>query len=77
MCFDMLMMAVFLKRYLKGLRLLFYNLVERRVGLHEHQESAGVTEAVWETLEAIPGLEFVDLEQPRAEYMFNSLSGLP
>ena len=75
--FDMSMMAVFLKRYLKELRVLFRNRVERRVGLHEHPGSAGVTEAVREILEAIPGLEFVDLEQPRAGYMCNSLSGLP
>jgi len=75
--FDMSMMATFLARHLEDLRGLFRNRVEKRVGLHEHPGSPGVTEAVRNILEAIPGLEFVDLEQPRAGYMCNSLAGLP
>lgn len=75
--FDMSMMAVFLARHIAELRGLFRNRVERRVALHEHPGSPGVTDAVRDILEAIPGIEFVDLEQPRAGYMCNSLSGLP
>jgi hypothetical protein len=47
--------------------------VEKRVGLHEHPGVAGVSEAGERILRAIPGLEFVDLEQPRVGYMCNTL----
>lgn len=75
--FDMSMMAVYLARHLDRLKKLFVHPVEKRVGLHEHPGSEGVTDAVRRILEAIPGLEFVDLEQPRVGYMCNSLSVLP
>jgi Fe-S oxidoreductase len=75
--FDMSMMAVFLMRHLDRLKALFVHPVKKRVALHEHPGSPGVTEAVQKILGAIPGLEFVDLEQPRAGYMCNSLSALP
>jgi Fe-S oxidoreductase len=48
--------------------------VRRRVALHEHPGVAGVTEGVLKILGAIPGLEIVDLEQPRVGYMCNSLA---
>jgi hypothetical protein len=35
--------------------------VKRRVGLHEHSGTSHVTEAAIKILQAIPGLEFVDL----------------
>ena len=38
---------------------------------------AGVTEGVVKILTAIPGLELVDLEQPRVGYMCNSLAPVP
>ena len=38
---------------------------------------AGVTEGVIKILTAIPGLELVDLEQPRVGYMCNSLAPVP
>ena len=75
--FEMSMMAVFLARHIDILKGLFHNRVEKRVALHEHPGSSGVTDAVRMLLEAIPGLEFIDLDQPRAGYMCNSLSGLP
>ena len=37
----------------------------------------GVTESVIRILKAIPGLEFVDLEQPTLGYQCTSLSGTP
>jgi heterodisulfide reductase subunit D len=48
--------------------------VEKRVALHEHPGVAGVTEGVLKILGAIPGLELVDLDQPRVGYMCNSLA---
>ena len=47
--------------------------VEKRVGLHEHPGVAGVSEAAERVLRAIPGLTFVNLEQPRVGYMCNTL----
>jgi hypothetical protein len=43
--------------------------VRRRVALHEHPGVPGVTEGVVKILGAIPGLELVDLAQPRVGYM--------
>ncbi len=48
--------------------------VRKRVALHEHPGVKGVTEGVLKILGAIPGLELVDLEQPRVGYMCNSLA---
>ena len=48
--------------------------VRRRVALHEHPGVTGVTEGVIKILGAIPGLELVDLAQPRVGYMCNSLA---
>ena len=47
--------------------------VEKRVGLHEHPGVAGVAEAAERVLRTIPGLTFVELEQPRVGYMCNTL----
>jgi heterodisulfide reductase subunit D len=52
----------------------FVRRVEQRVALHEHPGVAGVTEGVLRILGAIPGLEVVDLAQPRVGYMCNSLA---
>jgi Fe-S oxidoreductase len=51
--------------------------VPRRVALHEHPGVSGVTEGVVKILGAIPGLEVVDLAQPRVGYMCNSLAPVP
>ena len=55
----------------------FIHSVNQRVALHEHPGVAGVTEGVIKILTAIPGLELVDLEQPRVGYMCNSLAPVP
>ena len=52
----------------------FVRRVNRRVALHEHPGVAGVTEGVLRILRAIPGVEVVDLGQPRVGYMCNSLT---
>ena len=52
----------------------FVRRVEKRVALHEHPGVRGVTEGVVRILSAIPGLQLVDLDQPRVGYMCNSLA---
>jgi heterodisulfide reductase subunit D len=55
----------------------FVHPVHKRVALHEHPGVAGVTEGVTQILTAIPGVELVDLGQPRVGYMCNSLAPVP
>ena len=64
----------FLAERLDTLRPLLRHRVEKRVGLHEHPGNAGVPEAAQAILRAVPGLEFVDLQQPRVGYMCNKLT---
>jgi Fe-S oxidoreductase len=74
---DLQPFLLFLASRLDDLRFLLTRRVEKRVGLHEHPGIAGVSEAARAILEAIPGLEFVDLAQPRVGYMCNTLNPLP
>ena len=75
--FDMTPFVIHLVDRLDDLKALMVHRVEKRVGLHEHPGVPGITEAAQTLLRAIPGLEFVDLEQPRVGYMCNTLSVLP
>ena len=68
---------LFLQERLDALRPLLRHPVRKRVGLHEHPGIAGVTEAAQALLRAVPGLDFVDLAQPRVGYMCNTLNALP
>ena len=74
---DMVPFVRFLAERLDTLRPLLKHRVEKRVGLHEHPGNPGVPEAAEAILRAIPGVEFVDLEQPRVGYMCNKLTPLP
>jgi heterodisulfide reductase subunit D len=74
---DMAPFVRFLAERLDTLRPLLRHRVEKRVGLHEHPGNPGVPEAAQAILRAIPGLDFVDLEQPRVGYMCNKLTPLP
>jgi Fe-S oxidoreductase len=74
---DMAPFVRFLAERLDTLRPLLKHRVEKRVGLHEHPGTPGVPEAARAILCAIPGLDFVDLEQPRVGYMCNKLTPLP
>jgi len=74
---DLQPFLLFLVARLEALRPLMVHRVEKRVGLHEHPGIAGVSEAARAILEAIPGLEFIDLAQPRVGYMCNTLNPLP
>ena len=59
---------------IEQLRPHFVHPINKRIALHEHPGVAGVTEGAIKILTAIPGLELVDLEQPRVGYMCNSLA---
>ncbi len=74
---DMTPFVRFLAERLDTLRPLLTNRVEKRVGLHEHPGNRGVPEAARSILSAIPGLDFVDLQQPQVGYMCNKLAPLP
>lgn len=74
---DMAPFVRFLAERLDTLRPLLRHRVQRRVGLHEHPGNAGVPEAAQAILRAIPGVDFVDLQQPRVGYMCNKLAPLP
>ena len=75
--FDLTPFVRFLEQRLDELRPLMVHPVPKRVGLHEHPGVPGVTEAARKILEAIPGLTFIDLAQPRVGYMCNTLNALP
>ncbi|MGH7042751.1 MAG: heterodisulfide reductase-related iron-sulfur binding cluster [Acetobacteraceae bacterium] len=74
---DLQPFLLFLHERLDALRPLLRHKVAKRVALHEHPGVPGVTEAAQAILQAIPGLELVDLAQPRVGWMCNSLSTLP
>jgi Fe-S oxidoreductase len=74
---DMRPFVLFLAENLDRLRPLLRQSVNKRVGLHEHPGTTGVPEAARAILAAIPGLDFVDLEQPRVGYMCNKLTPIP
>jgi hypothetical protein len=74
---DLTPFVLFLAERRDALRPLLRKPVAKRVGLHEHPGVGGVAEAARSLLEMVPGLEFVDLAQPRLGYMCNSLSALP
>lgn len=75
--FDLNSFVVYLAGRLEDLKPLMTRRVEKRVGLHEHPGVGGITEAAQSLLEAVPGLEFVELEQPRVGYMCNVINSLP
>lgn len=75
--YDLEPLVVYLASQLERLRPLLRRPVKKRVGLHEHPGVAGVTESAIAILKAIPGLEYVELEQPQVGYMCNTLQPLP
>ena len=70
-------LVVWLADRLDRLKPLMTHRVEKRVGLHEHPGVHGAGAAVRKLLEAIPGLEFVDLQQMPVGYMCNTLRPVP
>lgn len=75
--FEMAPFVKFLAERLDQLRPMLTHRVDKRVALHEHPGVAGVSEAAEALLRAVPGLELVDIEQPRVGYMCNTLQSLP
>jgi Fe-S oxidoreductase len=75
--YDLEAFVVFLASKLDQLKPLMRYRVEKRVGLHEHPGVAGVSESAIAILRAIPGVEFVDLEQSKVGWMCNTLQPLP
>lgn len=68
---------VFLERHLDRLEPLFVHRVPKRVALNERPGYPAVTRAVEQILAAIPGVEFVKLDVPRAGLMSNYLTVAP
>jgi Fe-S oxidoreductase len=75
--FDLQHVVPYIAARIELLRPHFIHAINKRVALHEHPGVAGVTEGAIKILKAIPGLELMDLEQPRVGYMCNSLAPVP
>lgn len=74
---GMTMFPVFLHRNLDRLRPHLKHPVPKRVALHEHPGSEGVTEGVAAVLSEIPELEVVTLPVPRIGYTLGSMRAIP
>ena len=72
--FNMTMFPNFLLEHLEKLKPLLQHSVEKRVALHEYSGELGVVEAVKTLLDAIPGLEVVDLGHRSAGYTGTALA---
>ncbi len=68
-------------RYLRGrlheLRPHLREPVDMRVALHRHSGVAGIVEAVLDMLQAVPGIEIVDLAQPSVGLQSAQMAALP
>jgi heterodisulfide reductase subunit D len=75
--FEMTPFILFLRSRLGELKNCFRNRVELRVALHRHPGVAGVVDAAVEILQAVPGVELVDLNQPAVGLQSVNLGALP
>lgn len=75
--FDLTPFIVFMDRHLEALKPHFTTRVEKRVAINERPVLPAVTAAVHRILEAIPGVEIVELDVKRVGTMSNGLSVLP
>jgi Fe-S oxidoreductase len=75
--FEMTPFIRFLGGRLAGLKPHLQQAVKMRVALHQHPGITGVMEAAIEILQAIPGVELVDLKQPAVGLQSFSLAVLP
>lgn len=75
--FEMTPFMLFLRDRLDDLRPLLRHRVAMRVALHRHPGVAGVVEAATALLQAVPGIELVELGQPAVGLMSNSLAAMP
>jgi heterodisulfide reductase subunit D len=75
--FEMTPFMRFLGSRVDDLKPLLRHPVEMRVALHRHPGIPGVVEAALSLLEAVPGVEVVDLGLPAVGLMSNALRTLP
>jgi heterodisulfide reductase subunit D len=75
--FEMTPFLRFLRERLAQLTQLLRRPVKMRVALHRHPGVAGVMEAAAEILQAIPGVELVDLKQPAVGLQSVAIRVLP
>jgi heterodisulfide reductase subunit D len=75
--FEMTPFLLFLRERLAQLTPLLRREVKMRIALHRHPGVAGVMEAAAEILQAVPGIELVDLQQPAVGLQSNNLRVLP
>jgi Fe-S oxidoreductase len=75
--FEMTPFMLFLRGNLDRLRPFLRGRVAMRVALHRHPGIAGVVEAAHDILNAVPGVELVDLAQPAVGLMSNYFRALP
>ncbi|MBI4275513.1 MAG: (Fe-S)-binding protein, partial [Rhizobiales bacterium] len=75
--FEMTPFMLFLASRLDQLRPMLQRPVTLRIALHRHPGVKGVVEAGEALLQAVPGVEIVDLGQPSVGLMSNALNALP
>jgi Fe-S oxidoreductase len=75
--FEMTPFMLFLRSGLDRLKPLLRQRVEMRVALHRHPGIKGVVEAAEDILQAVPGVDLVDLKQPAVGMMSNYFRALP
>jgi hypothetical protein len=75
--FEMTPFLRFLRERLAQLTPLLRRQVDMRLALHRHPGVAGVMEAATEILQAIPGVELVDLKQPAVGLQSVNVGVLP
>jgi len=75
--FDMVPFMLFLRERMERLTPLLRREVKMRIALHRHPGVAGVVEAALDILQAVPGIEIVDLQQPAVGLQSNNLRTLP
>jgi Fe-S oxidoreductase len=75
--FEMTPFMLFLRGRLDDLRPLLRERVDMRIALHRHPGVTGAMQAAAEILNAVPGIEIVELNQPAAGLMSNYLATVP
>ncbi len=75
--FEMSPFMLFLQTRFADLKPLLRHPVPMKIALHKHPGVKGVVEAATELLRMVPGIEFVDLQQPAIGLMSNFLNALP
>jgi heterodisulfide reductase subunit D len=75
--FELTPFLLFLRERMTELTPLLRREVRMRIALHRHPGVAGVMEAAAEILQAVPGIEIVDLQQPAVGLQSNNLRVLP